>query len=118
MSSNLDRREKLLAWRRNIFEQVAHIEEDLLVLAENVDPEIESEGQEENLNRLLDRLDDRGKTEIEAIDRALRRIADGSYGTCADCGAAIPAARLDAMLTADTCVRCATQREKKRPAAG
>jgi len=116
MNATADIRNQLLARRRMLFEQVAHIEEDLLALTENIDPEVESEGQEENLNRLLDRLDGRGKAEIEAIDRALRRLGDGTYGTCVDCGGTIPESRLTAMLTAETCVPCAAKREKKQPA--
>jgi len=114
MSSNLDFRDKLLAWRRRLFEQVTDIEEELLALTEDVDPELETEGQQENLSRLLARLDDRGKAEIEAIDRALRRIAEGTYATCVDCGGEIPEARLNAVLIAETCLGCAAAREKKR----
>jgi RNA polymerase-binding transcription factor DksA len=118
MNAKPEIRGQLLAQRRKLFAQVTHIEEDLLALTENIDPEMETEGQEENLNRLLDRLDERGKIEIESIDAALRRLADGTYGTCVDCGNAIPDSRLAAMLTAETCLGCAVQREKKRPAAG
>ncbi len=113
MSSHADCRAKLLAWRRNLFDQVAEIEGDLLALTEQVDPEMVSEGQEENISRLLARLDDRGKAEIEAIDRALLRIEAGTYATCVDCDGPIPAARLAAVLTAETCLPCAKERERR-----
>ncbi len=45
--------------------------------------------------------------EAEAIHAALARIEAGSYGTCAKCGCEIPAARLAAVPTAATCVKCA-----------
>ena len=45
--------------------------------------------------------------EAQAIHAALARIAEGSYGTCARCGADIPEARLRAMPTATRCVKCA-----------
>jgi DnaK suppressor protein len=51
-----------------------------------------------------------GKTEaaeIREIEAALRRIADGSYGTCAKCGAPIEPQRLEALPTAATCIACA-----------
>jgi RNA polymerase-binding protein DksA len=109
-------RNGLLARRRALFEEVAHVEDDLRWLDTHVAAESEEEGQEENIARLLARLDDRGKTEIEAIDRALTRIATGDYGYCVDCGGAIPAARLEAQPTAETCRPCAEARERHTPA--
>jgi len=41
------------------------------------------------------------------IRAALQRIADGSYGTCANCGATIAPARLQALPTATLCINCA-----------
>jgi RNA polymerase-binding transcription factor DksA len=38
---------------------------------------------------------------------ALARVADGSYGTCVVCGAAIAPGRLEARPTAATCISCA-----------
>lgn len=46
------------------------------------------------------------KDEANAIHAALRRIEAGTYGTCSRCGRDIPAARLEALPTATTCVVC------------
>jgi RNA polymerase-binding protein DksA len=100
-------KQQLIAQRQTLFRQVARAEDDLHELDENVEPEIEEEGQEENVARLLARLDERGKAEIDAIDRALARIAAGDYGRCVSCGRLIPQARLEALPTAETCVTCA-----------
>ena len=105
-------RQRLLEQRAALFRKVARVEDDLRWLDTNVEPEIEEEGQEESIARLLARLDDRGKAEIEAIDMALARIATGDYGHCLSCGKDIPAARLEAMPTAVTCVACAAARER------
>jgi DnaK suppressor protein len=43
---------------------------------------------------------------VEEIDAALQRIADGSYGSCVRCGAAIPAERLEFRPHAARCVAC------------
>jgi DnaK suppressor protein len=51
-------------------------------------------------------LDERESAELVAIDAALQRIADGSYGLCLDCGVAIATARLHANPTAMRCVDC------------
>jgi len=43
---------------------------------------------------------------IEQITGALRRIADGTYGVCEKCGAAIPVERLEVLPHARFCVPC------------
>ncbi|HMA30294.1 MAG TPA: TraR/DksA C4-type zinc finger protein [Casimicrobiaceae bacterium] len=49
--------------------------------------------------------------ELTEVERALSRLADGSYGECIDCGKPIPHARLYAYPTATRCVACQQQRE-------
>jgi DnaK suppressor protein len=106
-----DFRTKLLGQRRNLFRQVAQTEEDLLWLETDVEREAIERGQTETIVRLLDRLDEREKREIEAIDLALTRIETGSYGRCEGCGKDIPVDRLRAMPTAMTCLACGEARE-------
>jgi RNA polymerase-binding protein DksA len=55
---------------------------------------------------------DRDVEEIRDIDAALLRIADGSYGVCADCGGAIPVDRLEAYPTAKRCRPCQQRYER------
>jgi DnaK suppressor protein len=43
---------------------------------------------------------------VEEIDAALHRIAEGSYGSCVHCGAAIPPERLELRPFAAGCVGC------------
>lgn len=106
-----DFRAKLLAQRRDLFHQAAQAEEDLLSLETDVEPEAMERGRTETMVRLLDRLDEREKLEIEAIDLALTRIETGSYGRCQGCGKDIPVARLQAAPTAATCLACGEARE-------
>jgi RNA polymerase-binding protein DksA len=49
--------------------------------------------------------------DIVQIDRALNRLATGSYGLCSDCGQPIPPKRLEARPTATLCVSCQAKRE-------
>ena len=51
-------------------------------------------------------------TEIEAIDRALQRIASGGYGICLACEGEIPVTRLLAFPAALRCIGCQTAEEK------
>lgn len=48
----------------------------------------------------------RESQELQNIDAALTRIADGSYGSCADCGEEIAEARLKAYPMATRCLPC------------
>ena len=50
---------------------------------------------------------------LEAIELALERIEDGTYGQCDECGVKIPKARLNAIPFAPTCVKCAEQLERR-----
>lgn len=45
--------------------------------------------------------------EARSIAAAIRRIDEGTYGICANCGAEIAPARLEAQPTATLCIRCA-----------
>jgi RNA polymerase-binding protein DksA len=48
----------------------------------------------------------RDVAELSEVEAALNRIADGSYGTCSDCGEPIGSPRLNAQPTADRCIAC------------
>ena len=43
---------------------------------------------------------------IAAIDRAIEKLADGSYGTCDHCGRPIGEARMEALPATSRCVDC------------
>jgi RNA polymerase-binding protein DksA len=108
-----DIRKKLLTQRRNLFRQVAQTEDELLWLETDIESEVEERGQEESMVRLLDRLDERMKAEIEAIDRALFKLGTEQYGRCEQCGKAIPQSRLEALPAAALCMVCAQAGETK-----
>lgn len=58
----------------------------------------------------------RHAAELEEIDAALGRIAEGTYGECEECGGDIGAARLEAQPTARLCIEC-QERLEQRPGA-
>ncbi len=47
---------------------------------------------------------------LSQTEDALRRLDEGTYGVCVDCGKAIPAARLTALPYTTLCVECAAKR--------
>ena len=105
-------RKKLLARRRELFRDVAQHEEDLRWLETDLESERVERAQDETFIRLLARLDDRDKKEIEEIDQALGRLANGDYARCEVCAKPIPLARLEALPATATCLPCANARER------
>jgi DnaK suppressor protein len=67
------------------------------------------DGTTEAVSRLTDVgvVDSLNATE-ERIERALEKIADGSYGVCDRCGEPIPPGRLEAAPESTLCVACAS----------
>ena len=55
----------------------------------------------------------RDVAEIGEVERALKRLADGSYGRCVDCDEEIPAARLHAYPSAARYIRCQEAYERR-----
>jgi DnaK suppressor protein len=51
---------------------------------------------------------------LESVDRALRKIEEGTYGVCDDTGEPIPRGRLEAMPEAIYTVEAQQRRERER----
>ena len=49
---------------------------------------------------------------LEAVEEALRRIDQGTYGKCEGCGKKIPEARLQALPYTSFCTDCARKAEE------
>ncbi|TQS22816.1 conjugal transfer protein TraR [Microbispora sp. KK1-11] len=49
-----------------------------------------------------------------AVLAALRRLDDGGYGRCVDCGTLVPEGRLEARPEAARCVQCQSRAERRR----
>src|SRR5258708_2892427 len=49
---------------------------------------------------------------LKKIDEALRRLEEGTYGDCSECGQRIVEARLKALPFANTCRECQEHREE------
>ncbi|GAA5144657.1 TraR/DksA C4-type zinc finger protein [Microbacterium pseudoresistens] len=58
----------------------------------------------------LSGLADAAQAELDQVDAALARVADGTYGICTGCGRPIPDARLEIRPFAEFCVACAEKR--------
>ena len=109
-------RDELSAQRAGLLAQAAQLRADLAGImaaseGANADDEHDPEGATIAFERaqtaaLLDRTEHR----IADLDRALDRVAAGTYGTCARCGRPIGADRLAARPDATSCIACAVSR--------
>ena len=58
-------------------------------------------------------LEENSEHVLAEIDAALKRIEDGTYGTCTNCGKEIPEERLEARPWATLCIDCQRERERR-----
>ena len=66
------------------------------------------------LDREIDyTLGENSEQVLTEIDAALKRIEEGTYGICANCGREIPAERLEAYPWASLCIDCKRQAERR-----
>lgn len=73
-------------------------------------------GDESMANALSDfnvAMVDRQVHEIRDIEAAFRRVKDGEYGVCIECGEDVGFTRLQAYPTAKRCIVCQEKREKQ-----
>ena len=72
---------------------------------------------ESNRNFLL-RIRDRERKLVVKIQEALKRIDEGTFGTCLECGEYISESRLKARPVATLCVECKRMQEREEKMAG
>jgi RNA polymerase-binding transcription factor DksA len=84
--------------------RVGKIEGDLRSTRDRDSQERASEAEND---QVLEGLDEMSLAEVQQIREALKRIENGNYGICSNCGQPISAARLAAVPSTDTCVVCA-----------
>jgi len=110
-------KQQLLQQRATLLAQLASLRGGAIGRAEASaahfgEREEDSRAQMETEREMEFTLDARESAELDAIDAALKRIEDGTYGVCIDCGVDIPAARLHAAPETPRCVRCQEQYER------
>jgi RNA polymerase-binding protein DksA len=113
------------AFRTRLLDERKRVEQALGHLHEETPRSIEDETEDETFDNHLgdaatitfDRemeysLEGNTRDVLAAIDEALKRIEEGSFGTCARCGKPIAEARLEAMPYATKCIDCKRLEER------
>ena len=112
-------------FRARLLEERSRVEHAIRYLHEENPGSIEDEAEDETFDNHLgdaaavtfDRemgysLESNSGNVLAAIDEALRRIDEGTFGTCARCGKPIAEARLEAMPYATKCIDCKRLEER------
>ncbi|GJM03067.1 MAG: dimethylmenaquinone methyltransferase [Rhodomicrobium sp.] len=93
----------LTARRQELAETINTIEDRL---DDPKDPDVEERATEREEDEVLETREKQSAEEIHAIDQALDRIEDGTFGICSICHEAISQARLDAVPYTNVCRNC------------
>lgn len=111
-------REKLLARERELNDAIVRTGAEV---PEQDELAVQDYGDRANANYTKDSLlQQRGhdSEQLTVVRDALRRIEDGSYGECVECGEPISPKRLDAVPWAAMCVRCQQLHDESQQAGG
>jgi DnaK suppressor protein len=109
--------EKRRLWnevRRELFEKVGEELHSQYELPQDI--------EEQGLIDLMEDIDlavaDIRRQELTRMDEALRRLKEGRYGLCEECGAEIEEGRLRVAPCAPCCITCQARREGPRSRPG
>jgi DnaK suppressor protein len=114
-------RELLLEKRRAVAAAIEHLHEENPGSLEDETGELVSGSADQHMadtaTETLDREIDYTLEELDgrmlvAVDAALARIDQGTFGTCVNCGAPIAPERLEAMPWATLCIDCKRREER------
>lgn len=116
LSTQAVARDRLLARRAQLLHRFRYASELADELAEDHNVEIVDRANDHWDAHVLSKLGDAETKQLSAVMNALRRLADGSYGTCVRCKSPISRARLEAVPEAATCADCAHYLHPRRAA--
>ncbi|UUZ76059.1 TraR/DksA family transcriptional regulator [Polaromonas sp. P1(28)-13] len=120
-SSLAPRFSQLLAQREAELRAVLHANDHLPDEASGVDSgevvDFKDVAAQQSRAAVAEAKVDHAANELELVLAAQRRLADGSYGRCLDCGEAIDLRRLTALPASPCCTACQAIHEHERPPA-
>ena len=87
------------------------LEEDMTLDSNDLPDEMDL-ASSEYLQSFTFRLRGREKVFLDKIEKALRKIEDGSFGVCEECSEEISIKRLEARPETTLCIRCKEDQER------
>jgi RNA polymerase-binding transcription factor DksA len=105
---------KILDERDRIVASLSHHEVEFASATSSRSAEFEEASRLDKDREYISGLLTMDTEELADINESLKRILDGTYGKCVDCGNDIPEARLDAMPSTLRCLDCQRQNEMRQ----
>jgi len=111
--TDLKKFQEMLELRRDEIVKKAKqtLTEDMALDANDLPDEMDL-ASSEYLQSFTFRLRGREKHFLDKIDAALKKIEDGSFGNCDECGEEITIKRLEARPETTLCIRCKEDQER------
>jgi DnaK suppressor protein len=115
----LERFKKLLQEeRRRILQNALHMaDKNVTIDADDVPDIVDLATSDLNLNLNVG-IRERERQLLAKVDNALRKIEEGSFGVCEECGEPIVAARLEARPVTVLCIKCKEEQEEQEKRTG
>jgi DnaK suppressor protein len=112
-------RQRLLDARHDLMQRIAQQRGGALGRVEAAAEQF-GQSEDEHAQNITERdlafaIDEHESAELNAIQAALVRVREGTYGACIDCGQPIALARLQASPESERCVSCQTRQEQHHP---
>jgi DnaK suppressor protein len=106
--NNMERiRQKLLERKRELLVRAGEVHADITRASGPLEKDFAEQVVQMENDAVLAGLSESTAAEIAMINRALKRLDDGTYGQCSVCGQPIDERRLAALPHSDHCIRCA-----------
>ncbi len=99
-------RAELLARKRELQARIVRVHDDLTRATESPEQDFAEQAVQRENDEVLAQLEASARAELARIERALARVANGTYGLCEQCGSDIDPARLHVVPDANRCVQC------------
>lgn len=110
-------RERLLEQRRQVLREMSNDLKEGREGAKDEGMDTYDLASEERDREISFILTDRERDKLNAIQEALERMDEGTYGICEGCESEIAEGRLEALPFTRLCVNCQAEREKEAKAA-
>lgn len=108
-------KEMLLNEKREILQALAEGDSTAKDLLEKEMQNVGDSADEASLSitqNILNLTNSKNRQTLIAIEAALRRIEESSFGICVNCGKEVSKERLDALPWATMCIKCKNENEK------
>ena len=109
MSNSNDVHKELMEKLDDLTSRLNDIEKDLHHKESPVSADFAEQATETENDEVLAALENETNATIANIKNALKRMEEGSYGSCAVCGIEIPEERIKALPYTDKCFECASK---------